>query len=376
MTLKRTQRSLTALALLAAPAAAAAEERITPPLVLDGAVGDGFWLYGQINKGVLVYDDGDDAEIYPLVDNDNSSTRAGIWLRTMPAEDFTFSFNAEGEWKPYSTGAVSQLNDDVVLEETNLRKFEAIAALDGWGTLWLGQGSMASDGVAEQDLSGTTLVAYSSVSSSAGAQRFVTDGGTISPISVGRAFSNYDGLGRLTRLRYDTPTWSGFGLRASIGVDKLGGDEDSQWDVAAVYGRDGETVAVRAAAGVASRADQSARVSGSVSMLHRETGLNLTLAGGGQERDGGDDPYFGYAKLGWTGKTLFADPTAFSIDLYGGASVATSGSESITAGLAVVQPVKRLQTDFYATLRWYDYDDAAASYQSGLAVLTGARFRF
>jgi hypothetical protein len=73
---------------------------------------------------------------------------------------------------------------------------------------------------------------------------------------------------------------------------------------------------------------------------HRATGLNLTLAAGGQERDAGDDPYFGYAKLGWTGKTLFTDATSFSIDVYGGDSVSTGGSESVTVGLAAVQPVK------------------------------------
>jgi hypothetical protein len=38
--------------------------------------------------------------------------------------------------------------------------------------------------------------------------------------------------------------------------------------------------------------------------------------------------------------------------------------------------VKRLQTDFYATLRWYDYDDSAADYEDGIAFLTGARFSF
>jgi hypothetical protein len=365
-----------ALLLAAAPATPVAAERLTPPLALDGEVGDGVWLYGQINKGALVYDDGDRTEIYPLVDNDNSSTRAGFWLRTMPAEDFTFSFNAEGEWEPYSTGAVNRLNDDVVLEEASLRKLEAIAEVDGYGTLWIGQGSMASDGSSEQDLSGTSVAAYSSVSSSAGAQRFVDDAGTITGVSVGRAFSNYDGLGRLMRVRYDTPRWEGFDLGASFGVDSINGDDRAQWDVAARYRRDGDDVAIRAAAGFARRANDVNRVSGSASMLHKGSGLNLTLAAGGQERDGGDDPYFGYAKLGWRGETLFADPTALSIDLYGGDSVATSGSDSVSAGVAIVQPVARWQTDFYATARWYDYDDSEASYESGFAFLTGARFRF
>jgi hypothetical protein len=268
----KTRPALAALLLALAPALSAAEERLTPPLVLDGAVGDGVWLYGQLNKGVLVYDDGDETNAYAPVDNNNSSTRAGIWLRTMPAEDFTFSINAEGEWKPYSTGDLSRVDDDVEWDVANLRKLEAIAAFEGYGTLWAGQGSMATDGAAEQDLSGTTLVAYSSVGDSAGGQRFVTNGGAISNVTVGGAFSNYDGLGRLMRLRYDTPTWRGFGLRTSVGR-RL-----AQRKRRGAMGRRGglrpegdyapEAVRIRAAAGYARRADDTNRLSGSVSALH------------------------------------------------------------------------------------------------------------
>jgi hypothetical protein len=229
----KTRPALAALLLALAPALSAAEERLTPPLVLDGAVGDGVWLYGQLNKGVLVYDDGDETNAYAPVDNNNSSTRAGIWLRTMPAEDFTFSINAEGEWKPYSTGDISRVDDDVEWDVANLRKLEAIAAFDGYGTLWAGQGSMASDASAEQDLSGTGLVAYSSVGDSAGGQRFVTTADVISDVSVYGAFSNYDGLGRLMRLRYDTPTWER--LRPA----DLGGRRHAQWRRRGAMGRRG-----------------------------------------------------------------------------------------------------------------------------------------
>ena len=35
-------------------------------------------FYGQINKGVLSYDDGQETESYGLIDNDNSNTRFGL----------------------------------------------------------------------------------------------------------------------------------------------------------------------------------------------------------------------------------------------------------------------------------------------------------
>jgi hypothetical protein len=41
-----------------------------------------------------------------------------------------------------------------------------------------------------------------------------------------------------------------------------------------------------------------------------------------------------------------------------------------------VQELEYYQTELYATVRWYDYDDGAANYDDGLAFLTGFRFSF
>ena len=166
------QRSILSL-LFAAAATASAADTLIPPLTLSGEVGDGLWAYGQINKGFLVHDDGRSTEAYPLVDNANSSTRGGLWWRKKAADDFIFSFNAEAEWNPYSTGRVNRLNDgDVDWSQWRLRKAEAIFQIDGAGKLWLGQGSSGADSLAEKDLSGTGLVSYSSVADSAGGQLF------------------------------------------------------------------------------------------------------------------------------------------------------------------------------------------------------------
>jgi hypothetical protein len=160
-----------------------------------------------------------------------------------------------------------------------------------------------------------------------------------------------------------------------VGVDTLNGGDEAQWDVAAVYARDAEAVRIRAAAGYARRADDTNRLSGSVSALHRDRPqphARRRRAGARRRRR----PLFRLRQAGLDRKDPVRRPTSFSIDVYGGDSVSTGGSESVTVGLAAVQPVKRLQTDFYATLRWYDYDDSAADYEDGIAFLTGARFSF
>ena len=78
---------------------------------------------------------------------------------------------------------------------------------------------MASNNTAEVDFSGTSVISYSSVADSAGAQLLRQSDGTLSDIEIKDAFTNYDGLSRKVRIRYDSPSWSGFGLRTSYGKD-------------------------------------------------------------------------------------------------------------------------------------------------------------
>jgi hypothetical protein len=278
---------------------------------------------------------------------------------------------------PYSTGSINQLDDGVDLEDANVRKGEVVFETTA-GTLWVGQGSMASDSTSEVDYSNTGVVAYSSIGDSAGGQLFALSGGGLSGVSVGSAFTNYDGLSRKMRARYDTGGLLGeeFELQASVGYDALSGDDDVMWDVAAVYELEGnETFGFGAAVAYSRPDDDTHQVNGSISGLHKATGLNATFAAGGQDRPDGD-PLFLYAKLGWLADLTSLGSTAFAVDWYGGDDIATSGSDSMSVGLAAVQELEYYQTELYATVRWYDYDDGAANYDDGLAFLTGFRFSF
>lgn len=379
--MKRVMRCWAIAAMVTVPAnvlvlpANAEDERLTPPLIIDGEVGKGIWLYGQVNKGILVADDGDEVNAYPLVDNGNSSTRAGIWYKNELSDGFTFGANLEYEWNPYATGSVNRLNkSDVDWDTHKMRKAEGVLQ-SPYGTLWLGQGSMASDGASEVDLSGTGLVAYSSVGDSAGGQLFTTNAGAVSTVSVGSAFSNLDGLGRLTRVRYDTPSFEGFKLKTSAGFDGISGDEDIGWDLAGTYERKMKAVDFTAALGFARPNSDFNRFNGSASVLHKETGLNLTFAAGSDDRNG-QDPVFFYGKLGWKPNWTETGKTAFAIDAYSGDDVATAGSDSFSVGLGAVHSLEPFQTDLYLTVRWHDNDDSAASYEPVTAVLTGFRFWF
>ena len=108
---------------------------------------------------MLSYDDGIDSETYGLIDNDNSSTRVGLRYN-QDFGDWHFENVNEVDYAPFSTDNTSIVHqspdaEDWEFDNDNIRKIDFTLAHDRYGKFWLGQGSMATDGVYEIDLSGT-----------------------------------------------------------------------------------------------------------------------------------------------------------------------------------------------------------------------------
>lgn len=370
-------RAIALVALLAAlaPIGGAAAEGLEP---IQYTFGDGTIIRfsGQVNMGVLNYDDGGEDSTY-FVDNDNSSSRARIQILSTSG-DWKFESTFEAEYQPLASNEVSQLNrtPNWDFRQRNIRKAEIAFANDRFGKLWLGQGSMASDGTAEVDKSGTDVIAYSSIPDTAGGHYFRFAGADLSDVQVGDAFTNFDGMGRKFRVRYDTPTYHGFGLRSSVGVDWLADDPQPFYDVAATYSGDFDEFAIAGAISVSrNEASDITILAGSVSGLHEPTGLSLTLAAGQEDSD---DPtaYYGYVKLGYQREFFSVGKTAFSVDYYSGDDIATASSESSSFGLAAVQKFDAYNLDLWLLWRNHSYDDALADYEDGQAFFGGAIFRF
>ena len=161
----------TVLLLAALPIGGAAAEGLEP---IEYTLGDGTVIRfsGQLNMGVLHYDDGQD-DFTNFVDNENSSSRVRFQIFSN-SEDWKFESTLEAEYQPLASNVVSQLNQepDWDFPATNIRKAEVAFANEQFGKLWLGQGSMASDGTAEVDNSGTAVIAYSAISDTAGGYFF------------------------------------------------------------------------------------------------------------------------------------------------------------------------------------------------------------
>lgn len=336
-----------------------------------------FEFYGQINKGLLIYDDGGQTNNYFPVDNGNSSSRAGFRIYSLMEKGWSFGANLEWEWNPYSTTNVNQLNEDHFDWGTDLlRKAEIYLDSKDYGKFWFGQGSMASDATAEVDLSGTTVVGYSLVSDMAGGPFFRNDDGTLSTVHVKDAFTNYDGLSRKLRVRYDTPSFGGFSFATSVGTQVVPETTDvTVWDMAVRYDETYDAFKVGAAIAFSRPGDGNSIYDASVSVLHLDTGLSLTLAAALSDKETVDGHY-GYVKVGYQADIFEVGKTAFSVDAYFGKDIAGRGSKSDSYGAQVVQNLDYLQTELYLGARTYSLEQETANLQDSFAVLGGARIKF
>ena len=374
--------------------ATAASSQGLSPIKAEFANGATLQFYGQINKGVLNYDDGVDSETYGLIDNANSNTRVGLRYN----QDFgAWHFENVNEigYAPFSTDNTSIIHQSPDAENwefsnANIRKLDFTLQNDRYGKFWLGQGSMATDGIYEMDLSGTTVIDYSSVADSASGQIIRLSGPglsfdeSLSGITIGDAFTNYDGPRRV-RIRYDTPAFNDFTFAASFGRNLLSDDpdvrEENIADAAVAYEHTYGDVELVGGLGYYWQENDIRNWGGSVSALHTPTGLNATLAVGGQDTDGGGGSYW-YGKLGVIRDLVSWGSTAAAIDYYTGddifldpdAGITSSSSDSV--GVSLVQRIDRANTELWLTWRTYDYSDNTASYETGQAIFGGARFKF
>lgn len=347
--------------------------------IFSGNSGVTLKFSGQINRGVLLTDDGVDTETF-FVDNDNSSSRFRIEAEGAISDDLRAGLNIEIQAESNSTANVTQnarnVNDDDFLSP---RKLEFYLEGDSFGRVTVGQGDTASNTASEVDLSGTAVVGYSGVEDAAGGIQFRDGAGNLSGTTIGAAFTNLDGLSRQDRLRYDTPNFGGFTLSASAGVAGSGADADEIYDVAARYKGTFGSFKVDSAIAYAVAANDDEIVNGSLSVLH-DSGVSFTLAGSTQERDDAADDRdttFGYAKVGYQTDALTSLGTsAFAIDYALNEDVIQVGDESTSYGLLAVQKIDAINSELYVGVRNYELDRPGADFDDVTVVLAGARVRF
>lgn len=331
-------------------------------------------FYGQLNLGVISVDNGTGTET-GVTDNDNSNSRVGAIFKQGLADGGEFRFHFESAVGFTGSSSINGDDNDFDIDyrRGELRKFELIYQTARIGTFSFGQGSIATDGTAEADLSGTSVIAYSSLQDQAGSQVFALGDGSPSGVDVGDGFNAFDG-GRRFRVRYDTPTVNGFGFAVSGGQEVLArGNDDEFYDVGLTYKKDYGGFKVDGRLGYSIRDSAEEFLLGSASVLHGDTGLSLTAAAG-QSKEADTD--YLYVKGGLQRDWLAFGRTHLAVDYYTGNDFAFAGSDSASVGIVAVQKVDAYNLEVFASYRTFDLEGAGTSLQDIDVTFVGARWKF
>jgi uncharacterized coiled-coil protein SlyX len=332
-------------------------------------------LYGHINKAAMYVNNGDTSKWY-VVDNINSATRLGLRASVETVSDWNIGGRIEYGIVSNASSDVNQLNtNDATSTIFKLRWAEVSFKHDKYGKLSLGKGDSASNNSAEVDLSGTTVASYSGYSDMDGSSLWYEGStNTLPDLEIGDVFSNFDGLSRTDRIRYDTPSFAGFSVAASA-------NSGDAFDGALLYNRKFGETKLAAAIALANpgniKPGVDSQVSGSISAMF-PMGFNATFAAGGQDLDisGRDNPTNWWAKLGYQTKLYEAATTSFSID-YGETSDLAQNNDKLKSwALAAVHNISDWGTEVYMAYRMHQLDRDGSDFDDINVFWTGARVKF
>ena len=334
-------------------------------------------IYGQVNRGLLVWDDGEDSDAY-VVDNDAQSTRFGFTGKAMMKPGWTAGYSIELEVQDAASDEVSQVSDELggTADLIRTRLANWYLESDRLGRLTLGQASTASDGITEISLHNN---AGKTIGSTALSKSFAVLGvDAVGVIPAGSArwgdiASNLAGLSRNDIIRYDSPSLYGFILSTSWGDNDL-------WDVALRFKK--EWNSFRIAAGIGYWEDATGLaindkegIGGSISVMHVPTGLfgTFSIAEQDFEEDivGRDDASYWALQFGVERKwlpygatTIYGEYASYEGDfdgasgvvVAGGSSDDFAGTEATKWGVSIVQNFEQAALDIYAHAEFWDSD--------------------
>ncbi len=359
-------------------------------------------VYGQVTTAVMFWDADQnvggtgtqESNVY-VGSPQTSGTRFGFKGGAKITSDWSAGYRIELQWQPGDLDLVRKdLDDGDDLPEFRLAYWELKSKT--YGGIQVGQTDTSNSGIAEIDLSKTSIADGMS-SSQAGdeiIERFLN----------GPDLENFE-FNRRNVVKYSTPTFAGFVVSAAYGEDDL-------WDVAVRYA--GEFGGFKLAAGIAygetsdntvsvgdgaftpSNGDRGAEVpiqtlNGGASIVHTATGLFATASAGQRETDGTiacagknansnngncDTEWFWFAKGGIEQKWMSLGKT--SLFGMGGEYKDAIDRASQYWGLGAVQQIDAAAMELYISYRHYDIDPGynATPDADFDTVVAGGRIKF
>jgi len=349
-------------------------------------------VYGQVNKGLLIWDDGVDSDAF-IVDNDASGSRVGFTGKATLKPGWSAGYLIELDIQDSASDKVSQgkngddpdVNNggfggnDYDQSEIVIRYNNFYVESERLGRITLGQGSSAADGASEVVL-GNSL-RNSDIHHGTGFFLRTTGGGT-TDVRLGDIAQNIDG-GRDDLIRYDSPSIYGFILSATWG-------DNDYADVALRWKK--EWNSIRVAAAIAYQWDDERdsetsnfeALNGSISVMHVPTGIYAAFAAGEKEfTDAGvGEASFWYGQLGVEKKWLPYGSTTAYVEYGNYEDFNNEGSEAERWGLGVVQKFDSAALEVYAQAAFWSFDGVvddnlgAVNVEDISTVMIGSRIKF
>ncbi len=356
----------------------AAEPKAPAKMVTSGKRNVSLSVSGQVNRMILMADDGNESRNF-FADNDQSSTRFRLKGKAELDGGWSAGTTFEAELESNSSASVA-IEDPKEGGDTNKaslkeRKLEVWFENGDVGKISLGQGSTASDGTIEEDLSGTGVITGAGFGGTGASLEFIRSdmaGRVGSGVVVDDLFGNQDGLSRKDRIRYDSPSLNGFQVSTSfLGGRYKDGVESGAWDLALRYGAELGDFDVAAAASTWQKNADTTGQGGSVSFL-APSGTSFTGAYSTTSRSAGADPTFTYLKLGQE----LEGSRALSFGIGDTENQGGEGNAGSYYDLAFVQKIEDLGTELYAIYGIYSADIVGMSTNDITITGVGARIKF
>ena len=369
---------------------AAAQDPSAAPAVVKSSKKMKIKLYGQIARHFGFVSDGENQQ-FRQGQNPNTSSRMGIDGRGKINKDWSlrtrFEFQTTGD-----TSLAVDGNQDGARGTGGfrIRHTDAIFSNKRLGAIWIGRGDTATNGTSETNLVPAGSAGHLGGSLHQAAQSVdVLDEDTGATIDTVQAFFNsFDGAGRATRIRYDTPSFAGF--KASVSYI-----DASSWDAALRYSGGTGGTKVKGAVGFTQirdfqdgfadfgSQDQSGsqdgtdRLNGSFSVM-LPMGLGVTMSGAWEKRVDGprDNAWNVNPSIWYTMKATELGPTTVELSYQHSENVDNNDDSGDAFAATLFQYLANTGTDTYATFRYYDVDRTGTSPDNVWVIGGGFRARF
>jgi hypothetical protein len=328
-------------------------------------------ISGSLAHAAMHANDGVKGETYFV----ERSSRLQMKATVKPNHDMTIGGVVKFGFQVNTSDKVSQRKPSVN-DGVDQRKAEIFLLSKRFGELFLGKGNTASDSSTELDLSGTKIAAFSRVKKFGGGlflRSDASDSFSHNP-TRGNAFNNLDGLSRLSRFRYNTPSFGGLKLAASAA-------ENHKQDIALWFKHKFPIAKVVAAAAyttpVSINDTRGNIIDGSISTLF-DNGCNITAAAGTviNKEASRNKPYFYYGKLGYQAHITDAGKTNFSIDYGAFKNMLANNEVGKSYSAAVVQNIDAWNFSVFTSIRKFKVSNTAVNYRDINEVIAGAMFSF